>query len=187
MNCKDEKNKLTPLLIATQKGWNALVAVLLEKGADATAAMKKGATSLHLAAARVDKQLVDMLLSAVRACLTPRLLHVYSTSVPRWFSALRPRGTRASLGSIPSRGRTPLPPAAVAPRSHLQGADLSAVAKNAGETALFAAAQNNHSDMVEHLILRGADPTQTEGAAAVYQAFQLDNRTPRRNLAVTLP
>lgn len=112
MNCKDEKNKLTPLLIATQKGWNALVAVLLEKGADATAAMKKGATSLHLAAARGDKQLVDMLLSAVRACLTPRL---YSTSTPRRSrdgSQLSGHAERARVLAASLH--------AVAPRSHLQ-------------------------------------------------------------------
>ena len=66
VNAADEKNKLTPLIIATQKGWNAVVALLLENGADPTAAMKKGATSLHLAAARGDAQLVDMLLSKVR-------------------------------------------------------------------------------------------------------------------------
>ena len=62
----------------------------------------------------------------------------------------------------------------------LQGADLAAIAKHAGETALFAAAQNNHSAMVEHLITRGSDPSQQEGGSALYQAFQLDNRAPRR-------
>ena len=157
--------RLTPLHLASKNGHAAVVALLLERGANAVARDVSTFTPLHLAAEKGDVAIVELLLAhgADVNCKysTPLLLASMRGHLPL-AALLLQRGASVNGESV---GRsTPLHEAALS--GHLavarllldHGADVNAQNAYGGNTPLFNAAWKGHESVVTLLLDRGADP-----------------------------
>jgi ankyrin repeat protein len=152
---------------AAAKGDTAAVRVLIAQKADVNAPQADGATALHWAVFKSNKDLVDILLKAgANAKAANR-----EGSTPLWLASVN--GDAAIIeallaaGADPNEklplGRTPLMTAArtgnVAAMKVLvdRGADVNAKETQRGTTPLMWAADEGHAAAVKFLIDRGAD------------------------------
>jgi ankyrin repeat protein len=149
------------------RGDNAAVQKLIASKADVNAPQPDGATALHWAVYKADKELVGML---VRAGANPKAANRQG-STPLWLASIN--GDAALIASLLEAGadaneklplgRTPLMIAARtgnvdAIKTLLDnGADVNAKESQRGTTALMWAADEAHAAAVKLLIDRGAD------------------------------
>ncbi len=165
--CTNTAVAQAPLADAAMQRDNALVAALLETGADVNLAQADGATALHWAAYHGNISLAGLLLDAgADASAANR-----NGSTPLWLAASH--GDAAMVDTLLEGGadaneelplgRKPLMLAARsgsvdAVRALLDhGADANAAESERGTTALMQAADQGHADVVAVLIEHGAD------------------------------
>ena len=146
----------TPLHYAAITNHVEAVAILLDKGAQISAASKTGATALHLAANRGYKEIVELLL-----------------------------GRGAKVDARDDHGGTPLVEAAwkghvAVVRLLLEkGANVNAATTDTGATALHEAAAKGHDDVVELLLSHKADPAVKDRSGSTAPEEALRNRQAR--------
>ena len=135
VNCVFKRDfRSTPLLMASKRGCEEVVQLLLDRGADPNKASEDGCTPLHRAAWRGDKDVVQLLLDG-----------------------------GADPNKADEHGWTPLHCAARHSRKDVvrlllkRGADPNKKDED-GETPLYKAAYEGFEDTVELLLERGADP-----------------------------
>lgn len=134
LNSADERH-WTPLIAAAFKGYDQIVRLLLEHGADTSAQDKSGYTALHWAAYNGQSRTVRLLLQE-----------------------------HANINARSHSGWTPLMHASASGHLAVvillldRGAEIN-LASQDGATALTKAAANDHVEIVKHLLNHGADPT----------------------------
>ena len=157
----------TPVADAAMQRDNALVAALLETGADVNLAQADGATALHWAAYHGNLSLAGLLLEAGADLSAANR----NGSTPLWLAASHGDAAMvealleggADANEALPLGRRPLMLAARsgavdAVRALLDhGADANAAENERGTTALMQAADQGHADVVAVLIEHGAD------------------------------
>jgi ankyrin repeat protein len=152
---------------AAMRGDLAAVRSLVAKKADVNAPQGDGATAVHWAVYRGNKELLDVLL---RAGANPRLAN-RAGSTPLWLASIN--GDAAIIGALLAAGadaneklplgRTPLMAASrtgnVDAMNALidRGADVNAKETLRGTTPLMWAADEGHETAVQLLVRRGAD------------------------------
>ena len=179
----------TPLIEAARSQDLASVRALLQENVDVNAAQPDGATALHWAAHRNNRELADLLLRAganVDATndygVTSLILACLNASAPL-IETLLNAGADPNL-ALPT-GETPLMTASrtgsvQAVASLLdQGADVNASEPEAGQTALMWALAEQHVPVAKLLIARGADvqARSTSGFTPLMFAARHGNRT----------
>ena len=152
---------------AAMRGDVAAVRALVVKKADVNAPQGDGATALHWAVYRGNKELLDVLL---RAGANPKLAN-RAGSTPLWLASIN--GDASAIGALLAAGadaneklplgRTPLMAASrtgnVDAMTALldRGADVNAKETLRGTTPLMWAADEGHEAAVQLLVRRGAD------------------------------
>jgi ankyrin repeat protein len=152
---------------AAARGDDAAVRKLVEQHADVNAAQPDGATALHWAVFRSDRDMVDVLL---RAGANPKVAN-REGSTPLWLASINgDAGVIAALikaGGNPNEslplGRTPLMAAARTGNIDAikvlldHGAQVNVKETLRGTTPLMWAADEGHADAIKILIEHGAD------------------------------
>jgi hypothetical protein len=156
----------TPLLLATVEGHQDVIQFLIEYGADVNMKSETGASALLYTAICVNSGIAQLLLDA-----------------------------GAEVDSIDSEGNTPLLLASKYGHVHIGSLLLKHLGKAcnlshmnlASRSALHAAAENNHGEMIEVLLLHGMDAALTDhmGKTALSLAAQLGHLDALRPLVKT--
>jgi len=166
VNAKD-KDGVTALMLAAQRGETEIVKMLVAEDADVNAKNKDGVSALMLAAQRDNREIVEMLVAEdadVNAKrndgMTALLLAVGNFHTDTVKVLLR-RGADPNV-RLPPEGWTALMSAANLGRADIAEALLAhAVDVNAknndGMTALMLAAETGHTDILTLLLANGAD------------------------------
>ena len=145
----------------------AQVRALIRQGADVNAPYGDGATALHWAAHRDDRELADLLIRAGAAVDASNDLG----ATPLWLAGQNGSAALAerllTAGANPNvalaSGETPLMAAARSGNARLvelliaAGADVNASEKRQGQTALMWAASQKHPSVARLLVAAGAD------------------------------
>ncbi len=166
---------------AVMNGDLAALRALIQKKADVNAPQADGATALHWAAYRDDRQAVELLIAAganVRAAnregVTPLAMASLYGSLPIVEALLKAGADARERGP---NGETLLMFAARNGRVDLinrlirAGADVNAREDLRRTTALMWAAEQRHAEAVKALLAAGADPGATSGPAGLPQNY----------------
>ena len=137
--CKEEGDRMTPLMAAVSKGSVDVVKTLLKAGANAEVTDEDGNRPLHIAASKGYGEVVHRLCKAKADKSAPGLAGA------------------TALHLACRKGRDECVEVLVE-----AGASLDAVDAR-GATPLHAAASGGNEDIVEYLLLKGSDPTAKDG------------------------
>ena len=172
VDAKISAYRLTALFLAAQNGHAEIVAKLLARGADVNAVRSDGSTALMLAAQNGHTEIVSALLSrdgidvnaAASDGATALMLAAQNGHTETVAELL---AERTDLMYVAQNGRA-------AVELSTKRANVNAVKKSSGYTALMFAVQNGHAEIVAKLLAQGADfnARSSDGSTALMLAAE---------------